>query len=915
MMVLMKKMLCIVVGSLILGSAYAQELSLNGQWTVRLDSTQGSKTIRLPGTLDDAGIGTPNSVQPGLDMNTMVYLARKVEYIGKAFYSKDFTVPAAWRSKRITLTLGRVLWKSTIWIDGKQLDASEESLSTSHVYDLTNYVSPGKKQELTICIDNSNIHKGINVYGRQYPVEGSKELAHAYTNHTQIKWNGILGEITLAAKPVVAIQHVNIEPDLSGKTVKVQYEMDNGGKQSYTLQSYVVDLKTGKRWTKGFNGSGKDQSNLEASFPFANNVVYWNEFTPQLYQLVSVVQSRSGRDTVKTPFGLRSFAARSGALYLNDQQIFIRGNLECIIFPLKGYPPMTVKEWKALFTKARSYGLNTFRFHSWCPPGVAFQAADEIGFYLQVELPHWSLNVGEDMASFNFLEREANRILETYGNHPSFLFFSMGNELEGDYDKLNNLVASLKEKDNRHLYSTTTFTFHRGKPVEPQPQDEFYVTQWTSKGWVRGQGVFNDEQPDFTKDYTASLEGPGIPIISHEIGQYSVFPDLNEINKYTGNLVPKNMIAVRNDMTKKGLVHLAPAYLKATGTFATLLYKEEIERAFKTNGFDGFHLLQLQDFPGQGTALVGLLNAFWESKGVVTPAEFRHYCSEVTPLIRFPKAVYSNTETFKAAIELANFYKPLNNPIQWTIRDDQGKVLRTGNVASKNYPLGNCLAVGAIEFDLKGIQHASRLQIEVSVSGTAYQNEWNIWVFPAALKENKKEVVITASLEEALESLNNGRKVLLCPLPDTLNGLKGKFVPVFWSPVHFNDPTGTMGLLIPKEHKALADFPTSFHSDWQWWDLTKRSKTLVAEGLPEKAIIVRVIDNFMRNRNLTNLFEAKVGKGSLVFCSMDIRNDLDKRPEAKQLKYSLLNYMNSTFFKPAIELQDGDIRKYFKQGE
>lgn len=909
----MKRFFCLVLYSLNMYSVRSQEISLNGQWTVRLDSTQETRSIQLPGTLDDAGIGSPNTVKPGLDMATMVYLARKVEYIGKAYYTRSFTVPASWKSKKITLTLGRVLWRSSITIDGKPLPESEESLVTSHQYDLTQHILPGKKHTITICIDNSNIHPGINVYGKQYPVPGSKELAHAYTNHTQIKWNGILGGLTLTAKPLVAIQQVKIVPDLSGNEIKVQYSINNPGNQSFRIQSYVVDTKSGRRWPGVYNASVQEQGDLKTGFSLAKDIVYWSEFTPRLYQLVSIVQSASGADTVKTTFGVREFASRSGELYLNNQQIFVRGNLECVIFPLKGYPPMTLKEWKDLFTKAKLYGLNTFRFHSWCPPGVAFQAADEIGFYLQVELPHWSLNVGEDMASFNFLRREANRILETYGNHPSFLFFSLGNELEGDYDKLNDLVGELKKKDNRHLYSTTTFTFHRGKPVEPQPQDEFYVTQWTNKGWVRGQGVFNDEKPDFSKDYIASLEGLRIPIISHEIGQYAVFPDLSEISKYKGNLVPKNMIAVRTDMTKKGLVHLAPAYLKATGKFATLLYKEEIERAFKTKGFDGFHLLQLQDFPGQGTALVGLLNAFWESKGVVEPADFRQYCSEVTPLIRFPKAVYSSAEIFKADIELANFYRPLPaTEIVWKINDDKGKVLLTGSVTSKDYPVGNCLSAGSIQFDLKDIRVASRLQIEVSVKGTTYRNKWGIWVFPAELKEEKNDVVITTSLEEALQSLDNGHKVLLCPLPDTLNGLKGKFVPVFWSPVHFNDPTGTMGLLIRNEHKSLSDFPTTSHSDWQWWDLTKRSKTLVAEGLPEKAIIVRVIDNFMRNRNLTNLFEAKVGKGSLVFCSIDIMKDLDNRLEAKQLRYSLLNYMNSPFFKPAVALMKDNLRGFFK---
>lgn len=914
MIVRMKYLLFVVVSCLSVCTMRAQELSLKGQWQVSLESPDGkAHAIQLPGTLDDAGIGTPLQVAPSLDIAALAHLTRKVEFIGKAYYSRSFSVPVNWKSKQITLTLGRVLWKSTVWVDGKPLPESRESLVTAHEYDLTAYITPGKSQRITICVDNTNIYPGINVYAKQYPAKESSEMAHAYTNHTQIKWNGILGQIALIARPGVQVDQLTIVPNLKSRQLAIQYSMKNPGGLQYNIQSYVVDRKSGKRWSIASVNNGVLENTISATIPFAKDAQLWNEFTPILYQLVTVVKSSAGTDTLRSSFGLRELVARQGDLYLNGNRIFIRGNLECIIFPLKGYPPMDIKEWRQLYKTAKSYGLNSFRFHSWCPPAAAFEAADELGFYLQVELPHWNLTVGKDTASFAFLEREADRMLKSYGNHPSFLFMSMGNELEGDFTKLNNLVVTLKAKDKRHLYSTTTFTFQKELTGLPQPQDDYYVTQWTKKGWVRGQGVFNDEVPNFSKDYTAAIAGLEVPIISHEIGQYSVFPDINEIAQYKGNLVPQNFIGIRHDMEKKGLLHLAPAYLKATGKFATLLYKEEMERAYKTKGFDGFQLLQLQDFPGQGTALVGLLNAFWGSKGFLSPATFRNYCSELTPLIRFPKAVYSNQEIFTADIELANFYKPLNAAtIVWKISDGQGRLLRSGTTPAANYAVGNCLPAGKINVDLKNIAAAAQLKIEVIVKGTSYRNEWNIWVYPAGLQEKSGDVVVTSSINEALQALDNGRKVLLCPLPDTLKGITGKFVPVFWSPVHFPNQPGTMGLLINEHHKALAQFPTSYHSDWQWWDLTLRSKTLVATGLPDKAIIVRVIDNFVRNQHLTNLFEVKVGKGSLVFSGIDIVTNLDNRPQAKQLRYSLLQYMNSAAFNPSVTVQPEVVRNYFK---
>ncbi len=892
----------------------AQQLSLNGKWQMSLQSEDSKGyAIKLPGTLDDAGIGDKVEKGSGINFSTMAHLTRKVQYVGKAFYTRSFTVPANWKQKKIFLRLGRVLWKSTVQIDGQTVEENGESLTTSHEFDITNNITAGKKQTITICVDNSNIFPGINVFATQYPSKESSEISHSYTNHTQTKWNGILGEITLIAKLKIFTEQVNVISDLQNRSINVSYQINNIEGKKVQLQSYVLDAQTGKSWAKAFNQSSTEKI-ITATLPFEKNVMYWSEFNPKIYQLVTIVNSDAGVDTTITSFGIREFKVQNDNLYLNDNRIFVRGNLECIIFPLTGYPPMAVKEWETLYRTAKSYGLNTFRFHSWCPPEVAFAAADKVGFYLQVELPNWNLKVGvEELASFAFLTREADRILNEYGNHPSFLFFSMGNELEGDFAKLNNLVASLKQKDTRHLYSTTTFTFQKEITGKPQPQDDYYVTQWTKKGWVRGQGVFNDLSPDFSKDFSNNISDVKMPLISHEIGQYSVFPDLSEIKEYTGNLLPVNFLAVKDALQKKNLLNLAPAYLNASGKFATLLYKEEIERVLKTKGMDGFQLLQMQDFPGQGTALVGMLNAFWKSKGFVTANEFKKYNSEVTPLIRFSKPVYTNNEIFEADVELANFYKPLKNvELIWNIKDEAGKILKSGTFGKNSYVVDNGLQVGKISFAFNEIATAKKLIVAVMVKGTTYNNDWNIWVYPAGLKEEEGSVFVTRSLQEAMAALESGKKVLLCPIADTLKGPKGKFVPVFWSPVHFPKDPGTMGLLIKSSHKALADFPTDNFSNWQWWDLTTKGKTLNISTLPDEANIVRAIDNFVTNDNLSNLFEAKMGEGKLIFCSMDILTDLGKRPQAKQLKYSLLKYMNGGSFNPSYQAQAKDLSNLFK---
>src|SRR5690606_30735207 len=155
---------------------------------------------------------------------------------------------------------------------------------------------------------------------------------------------------------------------------------------------------------------------------------------------------------------------------------------------------------------------------------AAFEAADELGVYLQVELPLWSLVVGEDESTCQFLEAEAVRISEEYGNHPSFCLWSLGNELQGDFDWMNQLRDRLKAMDSRPLYTTTTFTFQKEHGTWPEPGDQFFVTQYTKKGWVRGQGIFNSYPPNFAADYSQATDGLPVPLITHEIGQYAVYP-------------------------------------------------------------------------------------------------------------------------------------------------------------------------------------------------------------------------------------------------------------------------------------------------------------------------------------------------------------------------------------------------------
>jgi len=489
----------------------------------------------------------------------------------------------------------------------------------------------------------------------------------------------------------------------------------------------------------------------------------------------------------------------------------------------------------------------------------------------------------------------------------------MGNELEGNFDWLNNLVHKLRQQDSRRLYTTTTFSFGKGR--WPQPEDQYYITQWTKNGWVRGQGIFNARPPRFDEDYRSAIDSVPVPVVSHEIGQYSVYPDIKEIRKYTGVLEPLNFIAVKKDMERKGLLPLADDFLSASGKLAASLYKEEIERLLKTPGMSGFQLLGLYDFPGQSTALVGLLDAFWCSKGILSAKDFSDFCGPVVPLLRFAKAVYTSNELFSGEVEMANFTnKTLKNKIvQWRIENAAGHVIGSGEWAAADIPIGNGNKAGMFQYSLRKITTAQKLVVKISIKNSGFHNEWPIWVYPPVPEIKVAGTCFTASVEDAISLLQQGKTVLLNPDTAAIKGIAGRYTTVFWSPVHFPDQPGSMGLLISNASRAFAEFPTEMCSGWQWWDLVMRSKSMILDSLPVKTTpLVRVIDNFFKNRSLATLIEAKAGKGKLIICSMDIHTEMDKRPAARQLRYSLMKYMESDSFNPNQKLTCQELRKLFK---
>lgn len=748
----MKKLILIVclgfisLDMLAQGSDSPLSLSLAGEWNVTLGDAKEVKHAMLPGTIDTNHLGFAPS-----DTTETTHLTRLYAYKGKATYSRTIEIPKQWKKAAVELFLERA--KPTwVYVDGNLVDSCN-FISTPQRYILPK-LKTGKHQ-LDIVVDNS---RGVpeQVYGS----------SHAYTEDTQTNWNGIIGEISL--------------------------------KQ--------VELKAGQKLKSG------------------------------------MVQSESRQYTGKVLPCFRDFRIEGAHFYADGHPVFLRGKHDAAVWPLTGHVDMTVEGWMKYLGICRAYGINHVRFHSWCPPEAAFVAADSLGIYLQPELPFWGSFDDKDEKLMAFLHQEGENILREYGHHPSFRMMALGNELWGSIDKMKEFVDDFREiaPDKYYTFGSNYYLGYQGVK---EGMDYFTTCRIGGEGWgkynthTRGSfsfadaydgGIINHFRPNTTMNFdeacdkwaspqpwqrqdveqTSYKRAAGIPIISHETGQFQTYPDFREIKKYTGVLYPYNFEIFRRRLAAAGMLSQADDFHKASGLWSVKLYKADIEMDLRTKNMAGFQLLDIQDYPGQGSAFVGILDAFMESKGITTANEWHQWCSSVVPLLVTDRFCYDENEMMNAKVQIANYGgeslkgKKLVWKLDYALDENFGDdaAPNTGaNIDRFNQP--SPLAQGEIPIttdeegliDIGEIHHKMKVMADGFNDGNGtcldvkipsrkviltldidygrydarrHRNTYDLWIYTTEknLDIYKEGVVITSDLtDEVAKKLEKGAKVLWMP--------------------------------------------------------------------------------------------------------------------------------------------------------
>ena len=872
-------------------------MDLSGLWRFQLDpmgfgKTPGSElylsklteTITLPGSMDEGGKGIQNIVAH------VDRLSRKFEYCGQAWYQREVVIPEDWKGKEVILSLERCHWETAVFVDGEPV-ATDERLSTPNRFILTKQLTPGL-HTLTLCVDNR----------LKYPMD---QWTHGTTEYTQTNWNGVAGRMELIAKPACYIEKMDIYPDTETGKVKVSLALHTAGNPVKGTLTLHIREKGGKEVCRAVVPVAlSGASTIEHELALGKDMKLWDEFSPALYDLTATLDTEAGEDLRSSVFGMRHVEQGRHHVRLNGRDIHLRGVLDCCVFPITGYPATDVKEWKRIMGTVKDYGMNHIRFHSWCPPEAAFDAADELGLYLQVELPMWIKDVGRYPARRDFFEKEMYAILDEYGNHPSFILYCNGNENEGDFAVLEDLVKKGQAYDPRHLYSASTARTH-------VKADQYYASHVAANVGDKNRRWITVYEGKPSTDWDLCEESAiDVPVIAHETGQRCMYPNFEEMKKYTGVLEPRNFKVFQDRLARNGMLHQADEFFRATGAHTVLQYKEVNEALLRTSTSGGFQLLGLSDFPGQGSAFVGILDAFWERKGLVTPEKFRESCAPVVLLARLPKRTYTNNETFTAKLGIYQFGPEAirKGQLAWQLEGEAGNIVGSGKINHKEIPFSTVDSLGVVNIPLDKVTAAGKYTLKARIAG-GICNEWDIWVYPAVKQPASEVYTYVRQWEKAKELLLKGENVLL--VPDSCAGRKAHFASHFWNPIMFNWKPMIVGTRIDHQHPAFRDFPTSYYADWQWWDILNYATAVDLTDMRTLTPVIQSIDTYEVNRKLGISFEANVAGGKLFVLCVDPEKDMEKRPAMQQLLTSVRNYVASDRFAPSVSLQPYELDALF----
>lgn len=851
------------------------KIDLSGQWQVKLDAEKQEtmpqaypETMMLPGTTSAAGLGMPN---PAKETGCLTDAYR---FEGAVWFMRTFTA-GDWTGEQTMLTLERTR-KTTVYLDGRPI-GHQESLCTPHRY----FLPPVHAGEHTLV---------IRVDNTDYPTRGG----HLTSPDTQSNWNGITGEISLTVAHTL-LTDLTVRPDLRRGCLRVHGHIIGApdGVAGIVLPGQMEHLLPYRRGV------------LDGECPLKGNEAFWDEAHPEIHTISIDLDG----DVYETTFGLRDVRTLSRRLLINGRETFLRGKVDNLLYPKTGYTPTDVASWMTILGIAKEYGINHYRYHTACPPDAAFTAADLLGVYMAPELPFWGTvaeegEEGYDERERDFLFQEGFRILREYGHHPSFLWLSLGNELWGSKDVLNRMMRAYREADDTKLYSSGANNYQFVPDVLDE-ENVFVGVRLGRERLIRGsyamcdapQGIVQTTAPESVSNYDASIVPetlgqsgeagkvqiqygtgvkevdaqsadaliPDVPVISHEVGQYVFYPDFSEIPHYTGPLKPRNIEAMRENLERAGLYGEHEAFFRQTGHLAVDCYKREIETLLRSREVSGFQLLDLQDYTGQGTALVGVLNAMMENKGLISAEEWREFCAGTVVLGEFASFTGMMGEDIRFDVQISECDPEKQHTCIRCILMDGERELYACDV-TPGARQGRLTDAVSVTFPAECYRDAMQERITgltvVLTLEDGTRNHYPIWLIPQVDIRITREGIEKDGRMVAFVSAEEKADGAAIVVPSAEGQLPAEYCTDFWCYPMFRSisesmgkpvPVGTMGLSIDTASPLLKRFAQEDYTTPAWYAIlqTAHVQRLPADIRPA----VQMIDNTERCARLGVLYQ------------------------------------------------------------
>ncbi len=828
-------------------------------------------------------------------------------YPGPGWYRKKVTIPDDWKGKVPWLVFAGVHREADVWVNN-QLVGAHRSYLTPFRMDISSHAKASETITIVARVD-ANRKKEVD------PLLGCLDTL----DFLYVTWGGIHRPVTLEATDQSRIEDVFILPHLATETAEIRISIQGKKSARFTLAAKILDAD-GVPVTS-VQQSVADDGAETVLMPRLAKAKLWSPETPHLY--TAQIQLLSGTEVIDARsirFGMREFKVEAGNFLLNGKPIFLRGYGDDCIFPNTICPPADKNEFRTRLSRAREYGFNYVRHHSWIPPREYLDAADELGMMLQPEFPF----VGRpDFSGAPEARRVALEqwieVIRCNRNHPSIVTWCMGNEIYDSFELAPAMYEAAKRLDpSRPVIDTDGCDFKN----KDRKTLDFMVVQF-NEGDSMG---YQDGKYNFPSDI-------GKPVIAHEMGYFATLPDVDQLKLFKNGLRPYWIFDAHALAQQNGVLDVYPDWLAASYRLQAVSLKSNVEAARRSR-LKGTSVWLFQDYPN---CAEGATDMFLRPKGIL-PAEFRKFNSPTVLLLDAARRNWWNGETAEFKFVVSRFEDAPSNQakLHWVLKSGSATLL-DGVQENLQIHSGGVQELSSFQLKIPAGHPSERLTLAaelIDANGKA-ENSWDLWVFAKELRTEtarkgrtirsdsfcakylsaqeysggtiplETELFVTTRMDDnVLAYLQSGGRVLLLEPEPIFPTEKTDFRLSAW------DGKGPAGTIFDAKHPALSAVPSEGWCDLQFYSLIQGSKTILLGSLPAKIQpLVRCIDRPTRLANRAYLFEAQVGRGKLMVSGFNFAESIgSKDPAGIFLLDRFVDYTLGPEFEPKAVLPEAALK-------